>query len=323
MKAVTYDRYGARDVLKLADVETPEPGDHEVQIRVHASSVTTADWRLRASAFPGILWLPGRLMTGLFKPKNRVLGMDLAGTVENVGPGVTKFAMGDRLFGFVGKGGHAEFAVVSEDAALARIPDRVSFEEAAALPWGGLAALVFLRDFAQIKDGQSVLIVGGSGGVGAYAIQIAKALGAEVTAVASGANLNLLRDLGADHVVDYQSEDVTRGKSRFHVLFETVGVVGFRDARRVLKPGGLFLPLNFGGREILQALNPLPSKAGHRIKLQVNPDRADDLVALADMVRNGTLKPVIGHRFSLDQIKDAYAVVESRHRKGAVVVSIA
>jgi NADPH:quinone reductase-like Zn-dependent oxidoreductase len=211
MTAAVHDRYGPPDVLRLDRVPRPEPGAGALSVRVAASSVTTADWRLRASAFPGILWLPGRLMTGLVRPKNRVLGTEFAGTVAALGPGAAGFAPGDRVFGFCGHGGNADYLTVAADGPVVATPPALSDRAAAALPFGAISALVFLRDVARLGPGQSVLIVGGSGGVGVYAIQIARHLGAEVTAVASAANLELMRDLGAAHVVDYRAEDVTRG----------------------------------------------------------------------------------------------------------------
>ena len=211
MKAAVYRRYGPAETVGLADMPTPAPGPKQVLIRVRAAGLSTADWRMRAAAYPGLLWLPGRMMTGLLRPRNPVLGVDFAGEVVAVGHAVTRFAVGQRVFGFSGGGAHAEFLALSEDACLYPTPENLSDAEAAALPFGGLCALVFLRDVARVEPGQRVMITGGSGGVGVYAIQIAKALGAHVTASASAGNAALLRDLGADEVQDYTRCAPSRG----------------------------------------------------------------------------------------------------------------
>ncbi|MGV6811754.1 MAG: NAD(P)-dependent alcohol dehydrogenase [Brevirhabdus sp.] len=322
MKAVTYDQYGESDVLNLETLPRPEPGPGEILVRVRASSVTTADWRLRASAFPGILWLPGRLMTGLCRPKNRVLGVEFAGDVAEVGKDVTDFNPGDAVHGFSGHGAHAEYLVIKADGPVVRTPDRLRREEAAVLAFGAVSALVFLRDQAKLQPGQSVLIVGGSGGVGVYAIQIAKAMGARVTAVASGENQGLMRDLGADHVVDYHRDEVAPAGACYDLIFDTVGVVDFPRARAAMCTGGLFLPLNFGGREILRALWPFGRK-GRRIKLAVSGDTKADLLALNEMIWEGQVRPVIDRVFPLTQVRAAHDYVEARHRKGSVVLGIA
>ncbi len=320
MKAVVYDRYGPPEVLRQSEVAKPTIGESYILVRVRASAVTTADWRIRAAAFPGVLWLPGRLMFGLFRPRNRVLGTDFAGEVVETGPSVTRFRPGDRVFGFAGKGAHAEFVAVPETGAVVATPEALSDEEAAALPFGGLSALVFLRDFAGLKAGQRVAIVGASGNVGSYAVQIAKALGAEVTGVASGRNAELVRSLGADRFVDYTRDDVTAEDSRYDVIFDTVGATDFVRARRALTPNGLFLPLNFGLREMLQALR---SKifGGPRVVTAVSGDTWEDLESLVAMVSEGALRPVVDSHYPLERITDAYRRVEGRHRRGAVVLS--
>src|SRR5690606_20925394 len=265
MKAIVYDRYGPPEVLRLEEVQLPgagpgevrvrvraapvttadwrlrapafpgalwpPAGPGEVRVRVRAASVTTADWRLRASAFPGVLWLPGRLMTGLFRPRNRVLGLDFAGEVDAVGDGVSRFATGDRVFGFAGKGAHAEYLVMPEAGAIAATPEDLSDPEAAALPFGALSALVFLRDYAGLLPGQSVAVVGASGGVGAYAVQVARALGARVTGIASAGSRGFVLGLGAERFVDYGVEDFTFGAERYDLVLDTVGATDFSRAR--------------------------------------------------------------------------------------------
>ena len=322
MKAAVYENYGPAETVSVTEIPTPVPGRGEVLIRVGASALSTADWRLRASAFPGGLWLAGRLYAGLFRPRNRVLGTDVAGVVAAVGPGVTRFAPGDRIFGFIGSGGHADYAVAPETAALHKVPEGLPDAEAAALPFGGLAALVFLRDVAQLRPGQSVLIVGASGGVGAYATQIAKALGARVTAVAGAENADFLRDLGADEVLDYRKDDLARGPERHDLVFDTVGATTWPMMRKVLKKDGLFLPLNFGLRDLGHLLRARIA-GGPRMALHVNDDRPEDLAALVTLLEQRKLRPVIGARFPLERIVEAHRFVEARHKRGAVVIEVA
>lgn len=321
MKAAIYTRYGAANVVRMAEIPTPAPGPKEVLIRVHASTVTTADWRLRASAFPGLLWLPGRLMTGLLSPRRPVLGMEFAGEVVATGSAVTRFHPGQRVFGFSGGGGHAEYVCISEDAALMPTPDTLTDAEAAALPFGAICALEFLRDIARVKPGQNVLVIGASGGVGVYAVQIAKALGAQVTAVASAGNADLLRSLGAHHVLDYRRDDPASARGAFDLVFDTVGATSYFGMLRALKPRGLFLPLNFGGRDILHLLAAILIR-GPRIRLHVNGDSAQKLAGVLDLISAGKLRPVIDRHFSLTEIRKAHAYVEGRHRKGAVVIDV-
>jgi len=320
MKAIVYDRYGPPEVLRLEEVQLPGAGPGEVRVRVRAASVTTADWRLRASAFPGVLWLPGRLMTGLFRPRNRVLGLDFAGEVDAVGDGVSRFATGDRVFGFAGKGAHAEYLVMPEAGAIAATPEDLSDPEAAALPFGALSALVFLRDYAGLLPGQSVAVVGASGGVGAYAVQVARALGARVTGIASAGSRGFVLGLGAERFVDYGVEDFTFGAERYDLVLDTVGATDFSRARRVLAPSGLFLPLNFGLREIVQSLRTR-LRSGPRVTIGVSGDTAADLEALKTMIAEGQLRPVIDSIYPLGRIAEAHAHVETRHRRGAVVIS--
>ena len=321
MKAFVYDRYGPPDVLRCVELPTPEPGPGEVLIRVRATSVTTADWRLRASAFPGSMWLIGRLMFGLFKPRNKVLGGDVAGDVVALGPDVESFAIGDPVFGHVGKGGYAEFAIAKADGAIVPKPESLTYVEAAALPFGALAALVFLRDFAKLSNFQKVLITGASGNVGVYAVQIAKVLGAHVTAIASGQNADLVRSLGADDFVDYEHRDPKLLDDRFDLVFDTYGAFSFADARRVLKPRGLFLPLNFG---LIHALKNLIFGWARTQKMitGVNNDTRKDLETVVDLLENTQLQPVINQVFPFDQLVSAHEYVEARRRSGCVVIDL-
>jgi len=319
MKAAVYRAYGPADVLKIADIPRPRIKDDEVLIKVYATSVTTADWRIRASAFPGYAWLLGRLMFGLFRPRKPVLGSDFAGRIVAKGDAVTRFKGGDEVFGFAMNGAHADFIAVAEDAAIAPKPAAVGYDQAAAIPFGALAALVFLRDFAGVRPGHKVLIHGASGGVGVYAVQLAKHLGATVTGVASTANLDLLRALGADRVFDYTKADFTQTGDTYDVILDTVGKTRFAQSRKALTPKGVYVPLEFGLREMFQALRTAIT-GGKRVKIGVSGDSLADLQYLTGLLDAGALIPVIDSRYPLDQIADAHRRVESRHKTGAVIV---
>lgn len=321
MKAATHSRYGSADVLAIADIPAPRPGPGEVLVEVHASSVTTADWRLRASAFPGGLWLPGRLVAGVFRPRHAVLGTEFSGRVAAVGEKVTTFAPGDPVFGFSGHGSNAEFLVMPADGPIAPRPGGLDHRGAAALPFGAISALVFLRDVAKLRPGQRILVVGASGGVGVYATQIARHMGAHVTGVASAENRELVMDLGADAFVDYRSQPLAALTERFDVIFDTVGALDFRAARGLLTPTGLFVPLNFGVADLVRALWS-GVRPGPKMRISVNGDTRADLDKVAGMVTSGTLRPVVDAIFALDDIGDAHRHVEGRHRKGAVVIDV-
>ncbi|MBV6656858.1 MAG: NAD(P)-dependent alcohol dehydrogenase [Devosiaceae bacterium] len=319
MRALTYDRYGPPSVVRISEVAKPEVGAGDVLVRVHASGVHTGDWRVRAAAFPGVLAIPGRLMFGILKPRNQRLGTEFAGVVEAVGEGASRFEGGDRVYGFFGQGGaSADYLAISEAAAIAPLPDALSFEEGAALPFGGLAALVFLTQFGKLQASHDALIVGASGGVGVYAIQIAKALSAQVTGVAGPDSQELMHQLGADACVDYKATDIMRLDARFDLILDAAGALSPRDALALLRPGGTFLPLNMGLRDVGAALlNRFRDKT---VKLAVNEDTAEDLATLNGLIEQGKLKPVIDSTYPLERAAEAHARVESRHKKGAVVL---
>ncbi len=321
MRAITYDRYGPPEVLRQADIPDPAVGSSSVLIGVRATSVSTADWRMRASEFPRGLWLPGRLFTGLLAPRRRVLGMDFAGVVEAVGPRVTRFRPGDHVFGFSGGGAYAERLSLDQDAAIATLPRGLDFEQAASLPFGAISALCFLDEFARVRPGQRVLVVGASGGVGVYGVQIARALGAEVTGVASAANLPLVRELGAARAIDYRATPRAAWGADYDVVFETVGALSYRDARRMLKRDGLFLPLNYGIADPLVGLLGRLTR-GPRQMLRINGDSREDLEAIRSMIDSGSLRPVIDRRYPISRVAEAHAYVARRHRCGAVVLTM-
>ncbi|MEO1222512.1 MAG: NAD(P)-dependent alcohol dehydrogenase [Pseudomonadota bacterium] len=321
MKALTYERYGPPDVIRVEEVPRPTLKPDEVLIRVHASAVNTSDWRIRAAAFPGVTALPARVIFGLFRPRNTRLGSEFAGVVEAVGSSVKRFVPGQRVVGITSKGGaSAEYLALPETAAVTAMPDDLSFEEAAALPFGGLAALVFLEQFAALKPNQRILIVGASGGVGIYAVQIAKALGAHVTGLSGPDSQALVSSLGADVTLNYESTKLSSISDRFDVIFDTVGVVSPDQARKLLRRGGLFLPLNVGIREVVAAaLNPFFDR---KVRLAVNPNTAKDLERLAGLVSDRRVRPVIETIYPLSEASAAHAHVETRHRKGAMILSI-
>ncbi|MEM6324500.1 MAG: NAD(P)-dependent alcohol dehydrogenase [Pseudomonadota bacterium] len=321
MKALIHRRFGPPSVVELAEYDRLDPSATELLIKVRASAVNTGDWRIRAAAFPGILAIPGRLMFGLTRPRNPRLGSEFAGDVVAVGRNVTGFTPRDAVYGIKpGAGTSAEWIAIADDAAVAPIPDGLTYAQAAALPFGGLCALVFLHEYARLAAGQRLLIVGATGGVGCYAVQIAKALGAHVTGVAGADSQALLESLGADTALDYTRADPYSGADPFDVIFDTIGVLSPRQARALMTARGLFLPLNYGLREIGAALiNPLRHR---KIRLAVNPDRAEDLRRLSAMVSAGAVRPVIAQIYPLSEAVAAHAHVESRHKHGAIVLAV-
>ena len=324
MQACIYDRYGSADVVRLGEVEKPAIKADEVLVRVHATSVTTADWRLRASIFPRVFWLPGRLMLGLFRPRNRILGMDFSGVVAAAGANVSRFRVGDRVFGAASatsRGAHAEFVAVRESGAIIHKPPGLSDDEAAAIPFGAGSALAFLRDFAKLQPGQRVLVVGASGGVGVWAVQLARHLGAEVTGVCSARNVELVRSLGAHHVVDYGAEPFLRSGKTYDLIFDTVGVTTFAECKAALSEQGVYLPLNSGLREIAQAILTSRSR-GKRSKFAISGNTREGLETIVGLIEAGALKPVVDHVYPMAQIAAAHRHVESRHKRGSVIVTI-
>ncbi len=307
-----------RDGFQFQDLPLPVPGPGEILVRVGAAAVTTADWRMRAAAFPGFLWLPGRLMVGITGPRKKVLGHSFAGVVEAVAAGVAGPRVGERVFGVSGHGAHAEFVAVKADGPVAAVPAGLDDAGAAALPFGALSALDFLRRFAGVQPGQAVLVVGATGGVGCYAVQIAAALGAEVTGVASAGNLDFVRELGAVEALDH-ARPAPEGPA-YDVILHTVGATNFAGEAGRLREGGVYVPLNFGLREMWQALRT--RRAARRVVIGTSGDRRADLEEIAGMVAAGRLRPVVERAYPLERIVDAYRDVETRHRRGCVVVTM-
>jgi len=322
MKAAVYRRYGPPDVLRIEDVEKPVPRDNEVLVRIHATTVCAADWRLR-KADPFFI----RLMNGIWRPtKVNILGMEFAGRVESVGKAVTRFAAGDQVFGSTGFkfGAHAEYVCVPEDGMLAIKPANMTLEEAAAVMFGGFSALHFLRK-AKIRAGQRVLIYGASGSVGVFAVQLAKHFGAQVTGVCSTANLDLVKSLGADQVVDYTKEDFSRDGRGYDIILDTVGHSGFSRSLRSLKRGGFYVQVGYSGR--LSSL-PLGMLRGMWVSVTgvakviggVAGGAPEDQSFLKGLIEAGKLRTVIDRRYPLDEIAEAHRYVEAGHKKGHVVI---
>jgi len=320
MKAVIYTRYGSPDVLQLKEIEKPAPGVGEVLVKIRAASANPLDWHLMR-ADPFLVRLGG----GLRRPKNPRLGADVAGCVEAVGGNVTQFQPGDEVFG-AGMGSFAEYVTVPESR-LALKPSGCSFEQAAALPVAALTALQGLRDSGEIQPGQSVLVNGASGGVGTFAVQIARALGAEVTGVCSTRNLEMVRTLGAVHVIDYTQEDFTRNGRRYDVIYDAVGNRSVSAYRRALTPHGICVIAGFRSLPRLfehMVLGPLRSKVGHRRVglMKMAGVNQKDLLSIKELLETGKVAPVIEKLYPLHEVSEAIRHLEEGHARGKVVVVV-
>jgi len=318
MLAAIVDRCGPPEALVIREVPTPTPGPEQVLVRIHASVVTPSDVAFRN----GELWI-ARLFSGPFKPRLPILGDAFAGMVTGVGAGVTKFDVGDRVAGSTGPelGAHAQFAVIDQHGAVVKLPDEVEFGAAAGLCDGGLTALPFLHDQGQIEAGRHVLVNGASGSIGSTAVQIALAMGAVVTGVTSTRNLELVRGLGADRVIDYTAEDFTAVDAAYDVIFDTVGKSSFTRCHDALKPDGIYLsPVPMLSPSMLR-------KAGRRARfaatgLRKPAEKARDLIQLFDWVRAGKLRTVIEREYELADIAAAHVRVETGHKVGSIVVNM-
>ena len=318
MLAATQRTYGAPNVLTIEHVEPPTPGAHDVLVQIHAAAVTQGDRRLRSSDFPALTWLPGRLMFGLFRPRTPVKGTQFAGRVVAVGDQVTRFVVGDDVFGAAEDGAYAELLCISEGGAMAKLPTGWDYAEAASIPYGGVTALVFLLHMAALSAGEHIAIVGASGGVGRVAVQVAKRLGAEVTAICSRDH-DLLRSLGADHVIDRHAEDFTTHKARYDVIFDTSGHISFARSRGALTPQGRYLSLYMTARGLWDmAMNTL--RNGQRSICGVAFGDRELLDALASWMAEGALHPVIERRYPFEQIVEAHEHIEAGGLRGDIVV---
>ncbi len=320
MKAIVCEKYGPPDVLQLKEVENPAPSDGEILVKIHAASANPADWHLMRGA-PFF----ARFGEGLRKPKDPRLGIDIAGRVEAVGKNVTQFHPGDEVFGGCA-GGFAEYASARENS-LALKPANRSFEEAAAVPVAATTALQGLRDKGQIRPGQKVLVNGASGGVGTFAVQIAKSFETEVTAVCSTRNLEMVRSIGADHVIDYTREDFTRNGQHYDLIYDAVGNHSVSDYKRALSPQGTCVIAGFSGVPRLfehVVLGPLRSKTGNKKVglMGIAKINQKDLVVLKELLEAGKVVPVIDRYYPLSQTAEAIRYLEEGHARGNVVITV-
>jgi len=314
MKAIIRDRYGPPDILELREIEKPVPKDDEMLVRVDATSVSPADWHgLRGTPFMARL-----VLGGLIRPKLKILGFDVAGQVEAVGTTVKAFQPGDEVFGTIKGGGFAEYLCMRDDLVVMK-PTNVSFENAASVPTSAIAALQSLRDHGQIQSGQSVLINGASGGIGTFAVQIAKSFGAEVTGVCSTSNVDMVRSIGADDVIDYTKEDFTQREQRYDLIFDAVAKSSFSDSRPALKPSARYVTTAYGPGLVLKAKMVRGDKK--MIPMLSSPTKRD-LVFLRDLLESGKLTPVIDRRYSLSEVPEAIRYLEEGHAKGKVIITV-
>ncbi|HJS30170.1 MAG TPA: NAD(P)-dependent alcohol dehydrogenase [Anaerolineales bacterium] len=323
MKAVVYEEFGPPDVLKIREVAKPTPKDNEVLVKVAATTVTAGDSRMRSFTVPRSYWLPAHIALGFRKPKIAVLGMEMAGEVEATGKDVSRFKIGDPVFASTfeyGFGGYAEYRCLPEDGLIAPRSAGLTAEEAATIPIGGRTALYFLRE-ANIRSGQKVLIYGASGSVGTFAVQLARLFGAEVTGVCSTANLDWVKSLGAEKVIDYTREDFARNGETYDVIFDAVGKASYADCLRSLKRNGAYLQaVSAPGISLRMRWTSMTSE--RRLVGGGPPAKSEDLVFLKELVEAGSVKPVIDRCYPLEQIVEAHRYVDRGHKKGNVIITL-
>ena len=322
MKAVVYERYGGPEVLHFAEVKTPVPKDDEVLIRIHATTVTAGDWRVRSLDVPRGFGMLSRLAIGVSRPRQPILGTELSGVVTAVGKRVSKFKPGDAVFAFPGlrMGSHAEYRCMPEDGAVVPKPASLGHDQAAALSFGGTTALHFLRA-AKLNAGENVLVNGASGAVGTAAVQLARHFGAVVTAVCSADNAELVRSIGADHVIDYKTEDFTRNGRLYDVIMDTAGTAGFARSSASLRDGGRLLVVLGNLRDAL-SIPWIALTSSRKVIGGTAKGTASDLRFLADLAERGEFTPVIDRRYRFDEIVEAHRYVDTGRKKGNVVITL-
>lgn len=304
MKAAVHTKYGPPEVVKVIEVEKPQPKDNEVLVKIRATTVTSGDIRLRGSDFPPLFWLPARFIFGLFRPKKQILGHELSGTIEAVGNKVSQFKVGDSILGtttMLSAGAHAQYICLPEywkNGVVIRKPEQLSFKEAAALPIGGMTALFLLKK-ARLQKGMNVLVYGASGSVGSYAVQLAKAYGAHVTGVSSGSNFNMLKSLGADTMIDYRKEDHTETGQHYEIVFDAVGKTSKSKSKKILKPHGKFVSVN-----------------------SMTAEKKEHLQEVVKLALEGKIKPFIDKEFTLDTIIEAHRYVETGRKRGNIIITV-
>jgi len=304
MKAAIYEKYGSPNVLKLVDVKKPQPNDNEFLVKIYATTVTSGDVRLRASDFPFLFWLPARLIFGLFKPKKNILGHEFAGTVEEIGKNITKFKVGDKVFGtatMLKKGAYAEFICLPQEwkhGVVELMPKNLNFKEATALSIGAMTAM-YLLEKAHLKKEQKILVYGASGSVGSYAVQIAKQQGALVTGVCSKLNFEMVKSLGVTSLIDYKEEDYSENNEKFDVVFDAVGKTSKSKAKKVLNSKGTFVSVNM-----------------------ITKEKSEHLKQIKELAENELIKSFIDRTFDLTEIVEAHQYVDTGRKRGNVVIEI-
>ncbi len=322
MKAIIQEKYGTPDVLQLREIDKPQPKAGEVLIKVHVASINAADWHLLTADIFLV-----RFMKGLFKPKPNILGSDVAGRVEAIGADVTQFKVGDEVFGDIflqGSGSLAEYALAPESA-LTLKPSKLSSEEAAAAPLAAITALQGLRDEGQIRSGQKVLIQGASGGVGTFAVQIAKSFGAEVTAVCSPRNVEMVRSLGADHVIDYTKEDFTKSGVRYDLILAANGYHPIAAYKRALTPQGIYVMAGGKFKQMFETMllgSLMSEKNGRKLKLLSAKSNQKDLLTIKELLETNKIKSIIDRRYPLQEAAEALRYLGAGHARGKVVINI-
>jgi NADPH:quinone reductase-like Zn-dependent oxidoreductase len=322
IQAIIYTKYGPPEVLRLAEVEKPAPKDNEMLVKVHATTVTVGDFRVRSFTVPLSFWIPARIALGLTKPRNPILGMELSGEIESVGRNVKLFKKGDQVYSSVGHtlGAYAEYKCVPENGMVARKPANITFEEAATIPVGGRTALHYLRK-ANIRGGQKVLVYGASGSVGTFAVQLAKHFGAEVTGVCGPTNLDLVKSLGADKVIDYTKKNFTENGETYDVILVAVDKCSFSACMKSLKREGVYLNVTMPMHSIQTLWASIIGR--RRIVLgELAPENSEGLIFLKELVETGKLKPVIDRTYPLEQMVEAHRYVDQGHKKGNVVITV-
>jgi NADPH:quinone reductase-like Zn-dependent oxidoreductase len=322
MKAAVYRKYGAPDVVRVLEVPTPEAKAGQVLIRIHATTISAADWRARSLDMPRGFGLIGRFVFGVFGPRKPVLGLSFSGEIVAIGDGVTRFAVGDAVFGVSGLkyfGCHAEFIALPETATIVHKPNELSHKVAASLGFGGNTALFFLRDKAKVKPGERIAVIGASGTVGSACVQLARHFGAHVTGVTSTKNLDLVRSIGADEVIDYTAEDISNSTKRWDVIVDCAGTTRFPTHRHLLNPNGRLCFVLSDLWEMLRT--PFNSRSqGRRAVHGTGNETKDDLQLLADLAVDGAFVPLIDSEYPLQDIVAAHARVDTGRKRGAVVV---